>query len=87
MQTHAVQFYEDDAFLVASVGDYLAAGLAMGQAVIAVTTQGHGDGIRDHLVARGFDVERAALRGQLTLVDANELLATFMDGPLPNAER
>ena len=87
VQTHAVQFYEDDAFLVASVGDFLAAGLAMGQAVIAVATLEHRDGIRDHLVARGFDVERAALRGQLTLVDANELLATFMDGPVPNAER
>ena len=87
VQTHAVQFYEEDAFLVASVGDYLAAGLAKGQPVIAVATPEHLDGIRQHLISRGFDVDRAALHGQLTLADAHAVLATFMDGPMPNAER
>ena len=54
--THAVQFYEDDDFLVASVGDYLAAGLAIGQPVVAVTTEAHRVGITKHLRDRGFDV-------------------------------
>jgi signal transduction histidine kinase len=85
--THAVQFYDDDDFLIASVGDYLATGLAMGQPVIAVATEAHRAGIAEHLTSRGFDVDRAIERGQLTLADADELLATFMVDGRPNAER
>jgi signal transduction histidine kinase len=84
--THAVQFYEDDEFLVASVGDYLAAGLAIGQPVVAVTTEPHRVGITKHLRDRGFDVKRAVSRGQLILVDANALLDSFMQDGRPNAE-
>jgi signal transduction histidine kinase len=86
-RTHAVQFYEDDRFLVASVGDFLATGLAIGQRVLAVVTPGHRQALRLHLEERGFDVERAMVRGQLTLADAHELLAQFMAGRLPDEQR
>jgi hypothetical protein len=86
-RTHAVQFYEDEAYLVSSVSDFLAAGLALGQSVIAVATREHCDGFRRQLRSCGIDVDLALLRGQLSLVDAEEMLATFMDGPLPNANR
>ncbi|MEO5815708.1 MAG: ATP-binding protein [Gemmatimonadaceae bacterium] len=81
---HAVQFYVDDAFLVSSVGDYLAAGLAIGQPVVAVATEEHRRGIEEHLRNRGFDVERAVQRSQLRLIDAGELLASFMENGHPN---
>ncbi|MDB4889715.1 MAG: sensor protein [Gemmatimonadetes bacterium] len=84
--THAVQFYENDEFLVTSVGDYLATGLAVGQPVVAVTTEAHRLGITDHLRDRGFDVKRAVQRGQLVLVDADALLASFMVNGHPDAE-
>ena len=87
LRTHTVQFYEDDAFLVSSVGDFLAAGLALGQPVVVVATPSHRIGLRAHLESRGFDVDRASLRGMLTMADAEELLSRFMDGPLPNPER
>ncbi|MEP6731589.1 MAG: ATP-binding protein [bacterium] len=87
LQTHAVQFYDDDAFLIASVGDYLASGLALGQAVIAVTTEEHRTHLSAHLEGRGFDVERAVFRSQLIFADADALLATFMEQSLPNPER
>jgi signal transduction histidine kinase len=86
-RTHAVQFYDDDIFLIASVGDYLASGLAVGQPVVAVTTEPHRQRLRLHLESRGFDVDRLSLRGQLTLASAEELLATFMEGSLPDADR
>ena len=86
-QTHAVQFYEDDRFLVASVGDFLATGLAVGQPVLAVTTETHRKALCAQLEQRGFDVERAMVRGQLILADAGELLATFMRGNVPDALR
>src|SRR6478672_5621852 len=86
-RTHAVQFYEDDQFLIASVGDFLASGLAIGQRVLAVATAMHGASLRAHLERRGFDVERAMLRGQLTIADADEVLATFMADALPERRR
>ena len=84
--THAVQFYENDAFLVASVGDYVAAGLAIGQPVVAVTTEAHRQGITEHLLHRGFDVKRAVSRGHLVMMDAEALLASFMENGHPNPE-
>jgi signal transduction histidine kinase len=84
--THAVQFYDDDDFLVACVGDFLAAGMAVGQPVVAVTTEAHRLGITDRLTERGFDVKRAAQRGLLVLVDAEALLLSFMEHGRPNAE-
>ncbi|MES2178895.1 MAG: ATP-binding protein [Gemmatimonadota bacterium] len=86
-RTHAVQFYDDDEFLVNAVGDFLASGLAQGQPVIAVATLEHLAGFREHLETRGFDVDRAIFRGQLGLQDAAEMLAAFMDGAHPNPER
>jgi len=82
--THAVQFYEDDRFLVASIGDFLATGLAVGQRVLAVATASHRQALRTHLEQRGFDVDRALVRGQLTLVDAEQLLKMFMVGARPD---
>jgi signal transduction histidine kinase len=86
-RTHAVQFYEDDSFLVSSVGDYLASGLAVGQRVVAVATAEHRIAFRAHLRARGFDVDRAVARRQLAILDASELLSTFMTNGLPDAGR
>jgi signal transduction histidine kinase len=85
--THAVQFYEDDDFLVTSVGDFLGSGLALGQEVVVVATAPHRQALHVHLEKRGFDVERAMLHGQLAMVDAHELLATFMVGDRPDAGR
>jgi signal transduction histidine kinase len=86
-RTHAVQFYEDDDFIVASVGDFLGSGLAIGQDVVVVATAAHNDALRAHLQQRGFSVERAMLRGQLLMADAHETLATFMVGDRPDAGR
>jgi signal transduction histidine kinase len=86
-RTHAVQFYEDDLFLIASVGQFLATGLAVGQPVLAVTTAAHREALRTQLEQRGFDVERAMLRGRLALLDADELLAAFMVEDRPDAQR
>jgi signal transduction histidine kinase len=82
-----VQFYEDDDFLVASVGDFLGNGLAIGQDVVVVATAPHRAALHAHLEERGFDVERALLHGQLAVVDAHELLSTFMIGDRPDAGR
>lgn len=75
---HLVEFYETDAFLVDSVRDYLAAGLAEGETVAVVATAAHQRLFGDALVAIGVDVATAQSRGQYLALDAAEMLATFM---------
>jgi PAS domain S-box-containing protein len=84
---HVVQFYEDDEFLAAAVADFLAAGLAAGQPALAITRAPQREAVLARLDAKGFDVDRARDSGRLTLLDADEMLATFMDGAVPDAQR
>jgi PAS domain S-box-containing protein len=84
---HTVQFYEDDTFLVGTVAEFLAAGLAGGQSVIVIATPDHRRDFARRLQARGFDVDRAAAEGRLTMLDAREMLGTFMVDSMPDAER
>ncbi|PYP79039.1 MAG: hypothetical protein DMD35_09760 [Gemmatimonadetes bacterium] len=82
---HSVQFYEDDRFLVESVVDFFAVGLVDGLGAVAIATREHLAAIAHGLHEKGFDVERTCTNGQLTLLDADELLASFMAGPLPDS--
>jgi PAS domain S-box-containing protein len=84
---HMVQFYEDDTFLVGTVAEFLAAGLAGGQSLIVIATPDHRRDFALRLQARGFDVDRAAAEGRLTMLDARETLGTFMVDSMPDAER
>ena len=84
---HTVQFYEDDVFLAETVVDFFAAGLVKGQRVVAIATPEHREAFADGLFEKGFDVERARTNGQIVLLDAEELLAAFMVGSMPDAGR
>jgi signal transduction histidine kinase len=84
---HSVQFYEDDRFLVETVVDFFAVGLVDGLGAVAIATREHITAFTHGLHEKGFDIERTCTNGQLTLLDAEELLASFMVGPLPDAGR
>ena len=84
---HSVQFYEDDRFLVETVVDFFAVGLVDGLGAVAIATREHIAAFTRGLHEKGFDVERTCTHGQLTLLDAEELLASFMVGTLPDASR
>lgn len=83
--SHAVQFYEDDAFLVDTVGQFLAAGLEAGDRLVVIATPEHRAGFARYLEA--FGGEDAARRGQLLLLDAAETLAQFMVDGAPDPQR
>jgi len=85
--THLVQFYDTETYLAAAVADYLAGGLREGQPVLVVATREHRDAFSIRLKAKGLDVERARVSGQLIMLDAAETLATFMSGSVPDAQR
>ena len=81
---HVVQLYQDQEFLNRAVCRYARAGLANGEGVILVSTLPHWNGFGARLEAEGVDVEAAQERGQLTVVDADELLPRFMRDAMPD---
>jgi hypothetical protein len=81
---HAVQFYGNDQALVTTVGGFIGEGLIAGQPAIVIATPSHSAAIVDELSRRLIDVQQAKRIGDLVCLDAEETLATFMAGDVPN---
>ena len=82
---HIVQLYQDQQFLNRAVCRFAAAAIANGEGVILVPTSAHWDAFRPRLEAEGVDIQAAEGKGQLTVIDADELLPTFMRYAMPDA--
>ena len=82
---HIVQLYQDQDFLNRAVCRFAAAAMANGEGVILVPTAAHWDAFRPRLESEGVDVKAAEQRGQLTIVDADDLLPTFMKDGMPDS--
>jgi PAS domain S-box-containing protein len=84
---HAVQFYEDDAFLASVVADFVARGLAAGQPALLIATPAHRRSIGRELAGRGVDVARMRRERRLTLLDARATLRSITVGGRPDSRR
>ncbi len=84
---HAVQFYENDSSLFATVAGFLSQGLVEGHPAILIATAEHTAAILDHLNSRMIDVAKARALGELTVLDAHQTLATFMVDDKPDPVR
>ena len=82
---HIVQLYQDQNFLNRAVCRFAAGAIANGEGVILVPTAAHWEAFRPRLEMEGVDVKAAQSRGQLTVVDADELLPKFMHDAMPDA--
>jgi hypothetical protein len=82
---HIVQLYQDQQFLNRAVCRFAAAAIENGEGVILVPTVAHWDAFRPRLESEGVDVKAAEKRGQLTVVDADNLLPTFMRDGMPDS--
>jgi hypothetical protein len=82
---HIVQLYQDQDFLNRAVCRFAGAAIANGEGLILVPTLTHWHAIRPRLEAEGVDVEGARRRGQLTVVDADEFLPTFLQDGMPES--
>jgi signal transduction histidine kinase len=80
---HAVQFYENDAFLLDTVADFLACGLDAGDQALVIASEAHRQGLMQRLESRPV----GTARGRLELLDAHETLAKFMVGDAPDPDR
>jgi len=81
---HAVRFYENKASLCRTVGDFLAEGIALGQPGLVIATPAHRDGLLVELRSRQVDVDTVQAAGDLLLLDARDVLATFMVDGMPD---
>src|SRR4051812_455851 len=84
---HFVQFYENDAFLVESVGTFIGAGLGAGNGAIVIATQAHREALEERLEAQGLDLMAVKQRNQYVALDAAETLAKFMVNGSPDEGR
>ena len=78
---HLVQVYRDDDFLGDAVAEYIRTGLRSGDAVILIATPLHRAAFLRRL---DQDAGKALRRGQLRVMDAQETLAAFTPGGMPD---
>lgn len=81
---HIVQLYQDHDFLNSAVCRYVGAGLANGDRIILFPTLTHWNDFRQRLETERVNVQAARERGQLTVVDANELLPRLLRDAMPD---
>src|SRR3954465_3257047 len=81
-----VHFYDHDETLVESLARYLRNGLETGAAAVVIATPVHVAQLLDLWRSQGFDPEWARGRGQLTILDAAEMLASLSRDGAPAAD-
>jgi PAS domain S-box-containing protein len=82
---HIAQLYSHDTVLMESLRMFTIQGLSRGEAVLLVLTPSHRGLLLPHLKADGVDVDGLQRAGELLLLNAAELLASFMRDGMPDA--
>jgi len=82
---HAVQFYSDDEVLADRAAGFIGTALKSGNAAIVIATKPHRDALSQRLKAQGVDVDALVEQRACILVDAADMLSTFMARDWPNA--
>lgn len=85
-QYHAVRFYENDKSLSQIVARFLSEGLAAGNPGIVIATPAQRAAIVRELIARSADILQLQRSDDLVLLDAEDMLSTFMANGKPDAE-
>ena len=84
---HAVQFYDDDAFLANVVCGFLSSGLEKGSPGVVIATAPHRKAFTAGLAANGIRPGDARASGRLVMLDARKTLNKIMRGSLPDARQ
>jgi hypothetical protein len=83
-RAHAVQFYEDDAFLAELLSRFVGASLVTGDSAIVVATARHREALAERLKSRGFDLTVPRNQRRYIPIDAATALSEFMRGGMPD---
>lgn len=87
LMVHAVHFYEEAASFSRVVGDFIVDGLVAGEPAVVIAGSEHSTAIVQQLIETASDPHERMERGELVVLDANELLSRFMIGGMPCARR
>lgn len=87
LNTHSVQFYEDDSFLLDSLTKLVGTALVAGDAAIVIATPAHCEALARRLKARGLDLEVSSSLGRYCAFDAAKTLSSFMVQDVPDPAR
>jgi PAS domain S-box-containing protein len=83
-QEHVVQFYENDAYLIAKLAEYLVAGLERGETGLVIATPEHRQALARTLNEKGLKPEGLELKGLLVLLDARDTLNRLLRDGSPD---
>lgn len=81
--SHVVEIYENEGTFLTNLAEFVAGGLANGEAAVIIATPQHRAILRSKLGAMGFDLDAATRSDQLILLDAEETIAKFMINEWP----
>lgn len=84
---HIVQLYQDPDFYGEAISHFSIEGLARDESIIIVATATNWENISGRLISKGLDPTEFLRRGQLTLLNADEILPKFLVGGMPDARR
>ena len=84
---HLLQIYESDDAFVKTLGEFVAAGLSIGESTVVIATEAHREALERRLIARGFDVQDALDNGDLIVLDAAETLDSFIEAGWPDDDK
>lgn len=82
---HAVRFYENKESLCRIVAEFLGEGFASKQSGLVIATPEHRAAVLQELRDRHFDVDQMQTAGDLMMLDAREVLSSFMRDGTPDA--
>lgn len=83
---HSVHIYSESSDLISRLCGIVSSSLRIGDAVLVVATAEHRAGLVKELLGAGVDIRGHAREGRYTMVDAEEMLATFMRHGTPDRE-
>jgi PAS domain S-box-containing protein len=83
---HAVRFYTSRDDLCHSVGAFLADALMHARPIVVIARPAHRTGFQQKLRERGIDIDAFIASGDALFLDADETLATFMVGGVPQRD-
>jgi DcmR-like sensory protein len=84
MRDHAVQLYQEEEDLAASLARFAGGGLALGQGVVFMGSSARWQALTERLRGAGVDTHNAVLRGQLRLFGAKVVLSSCMSHGAPD---
>jgi PAS domain S-box-containing protein len=81
---YVVQFYENDAYLILKLAEYLVAGLERGERGVVIATPEHRKALARTLNEKGLKPEGLELKGLLVVLDARETLNRVLRDDYPD---